>query len=222
MGLRKTIGMVKLWSLIWVYMFFWAGSMAQNEKRPANKHTIYVSSISWHTGVVVPAYALPDSLWAEDPDYKSSTYLEIGWGDADFYTHEGFNLWYAFKAVFWPTSSVLHLNPIDRKVENYYTNTDVVRIELNGEQFEALCLFLVNQFERDKNGKIIPAAEGIYPSSQFYKGSKSYYFPNNSNVWAARALKRAGLPIGPLWHQTTGSVLNKAEEFGELVVQKDK
>ncbi|WP_198675293.1 DUF2459 domain-containing protein [Pleomorphovibrio marinus] len=110
--------MVKLGSLIWVYKFFWAGSMAQNEKRPADNHTIYVSSINWHTGIVVPAYALPDSLWAEYPEYKSYTYLEIGWGDADFYTHEGFNLLYAFKTVFWPTSSVLHLNPIDRKVES--------------------------------------------------------------------------------------------------------
>ncbi len=210
--------MVKSSCSLIVFLLFWADSMAQT---PTENHIIYVSSISWHTGIVVPAYALPDSLWEESPDFGSSTYLEIGWGDKDFYTHDRFNLWYAFKAVFWPTSSVLHINPINRQIEKYYSNTNVAKIVLSGEQFDALCQFLVDEFEQDKSGKIIPVTEGFYPRSHFYKGSKTYYFPNNSNVWAARALKKAGFSIGPLWHQTTGSVLNKAEQFGELVVEKD-
>jgi len=184
-------------------------------------HIIYVSSISWHTGIVIPVYALPDSLWKEGHNFGENTYLEIGWGDTDFFTHKGFNLWFAFKAVFWPTSSAIHINPIRRQVEAYYTDTNVVKLELNGEQLERLIHFLVKEFELDGNGKIIPVADGFYPDSHFYKGSSSYYFPNNSNVWAARAIKSAGFTIRPIWLQTTGSVINKVAEFGALVVKKN-
>lgn len=213
--------MSKILSFFCVYLFLSFAPPEIAGQEPENKHVIYVSSISWHTGIVVPAYSLPDSLWREGHSYADAAYLEIGWGDADFFPHDGFNLWYALKSVFWPTASVMHINPIHRQVEEYYSNTDVVRIEVNDAQLRRLVLFLVEEFELDENGKIIPAAEGKRPDSYFYKGSSSYYFPKNSNVWAARALKRAGFSIRPIWYQTTGSVLNKAEEFGELVVKED-
>jgi hypothetical protein len=116
---------------------------------------------------------------------------------------------------------LLPYNPIPRRAEDYYFNTDVVSIELNDEQLRGLILYLVGEFELDETGKIIPVSEGLYPDSYFFKGSSSYYFPNNSNVWAARAIKEAGFSICPLWHLTTGCVLNKAENFGKLVVVEE-
>src|SRR5690554_2778052 len=107
--------MVKLLGFFCIYMFFAACQMVHAQVEPENKHIIYLSSIGWHTGIVVPAYTLPDSLWGEKLPYADNFYLEIGWGDEDFFTHPGFNLWYAIKAVFWPTSSVLHIRPIGRK-----------------------------------------------------------------------------------------------------------
>jgi uncharacterized protein (TIGR02117 family) len=210
----------------WINQFFLMSflllSLQANGKQADKKtQSIYVSSISWHTGIVVPASGLPDSIWPEGHRYEDAAYLEIGWGEVDFYPSEGFNLWYALKSVFWPTSSVLHVNPIYRSVEEFYTNTDVVKIELTEEQLRAICRYLMEEFERDEKGKIIPAAEGIYPTSQFYRGSSSYYFPKNSNVWAARAIQRAGFSLRPIWLQTTGCVLKKVENFGELVVEKD-
>jgi uncharacterized protein (TIGR02117 family) len=209
--------MTKLLSFYWILLL--QGTPDHFQQESNDVHAIYVSSISWHTGIIIPAYALPDSLWHEGHNYSNAPYLEIGWGDKDFFTHPGFNLWYAFKAVFWPTSSAIHINPIHRKVEGFYYNTDVVKIELNDDQLYQLCLYLVGEFKLDKNQKVIPVAEGFYQGSHFYKGSSSYYFPNNSNVWVARAVKRAGFPIRPIWHQTTGSVLKKVAEFGELVVE---
>lgn len=211
--------MTKLLSLFWIILLPDPHNHLQEDIN--DLHVIYVSSISWHTGIVIPGYALPDSLWQEGKDYSKAPYLEIGWGDKDFFTHPGFNLWYAFKAVFWPTSSALHINPIHRKVEDFYYKTDLVKIELNDDQLYQLCLFLVGEFKLDENHKIIPVAGGFYQDSNFYKGRSSYYFPNNSNVWAARSVKRAGFPIRPIWHQTTGSVLKKVAEFGELVVEGD-
>lgn len=212
--------MVKLLGLLCAILLLFAAQPGYSQEGSGD-HIIYVSSISWHTGIVIPLYALPDSLWKEGPNHTENTYLEIGWGDKDFFTHEGFNFWYAFKAIFWPTSSALHVKPIYRQIEAYYTDTNVVKIKMNDEQLQRLSLYLMEEFELDEDGKIIPAADGFYPDSRFYKGSSSYYFPNNSNVWVARAIKRAGFTIRPIWYQTTGRVLNKVEEFGTLVVEKD-
>lgn len=212
--------MAKLLIFVWLHLLFLSGPPAHAQENSENQHTIYVSSISWHTGIVVPGYSLPDTLWREGHFYGDKPFLEFGWGDADYFTHPGFHLWYAVKAVFWPTSSAMHINPIHQPVEEYYVNTDVVRIELNDEQLRRLVLYLVEEFELDENRKIIPVADGIYPDSYFYKGSSSYYFPKNSNVWAARAIQRAGFSISPIWHQTTGCVLKKVENFGKLAVEK--
>ena len=205
-------------ALLFAVLIFLGPIAIQGQEK--DKHVIYVSSISWHTGIVVPGNSLPDSLWREGHDYSEVPYLEIGWGDKDYFTNRGFNLWYALKAVFWPTSSALHVNPIHQAVEDYYFDTNVVRIEINDQQLEQLVRYLVAEFEQDENGQIIPAADGFYAQSHFYEGSSSYYFPNNSNVWVARAIKRAGFDISPIWYQTTGWVLNKMEDFGELVVER--
>lgn len=204
-----------------LYILLFTASLGIAQQQSGEPHTIYVSSISWHTGIVVPAYSMPDSLWPEGHHYPQDSYLEIGWGEADYFPNEGFNLWYALKSAFWPTSSVLHVNPIGVHVENYYTATDVVRIEVNEAQLNQLIYYLIEEFELDGEGMAIPSEPGLQVDSYFYEGSSSYYFPNNSNVWAARALKRAGFSISPIWYQTTGWVLNKAEDFGRLVVEDD-
>jgi len=33
-----------------------------NEPEVEEKHTIYVARISWHTGIIVPGYSIPDSI----------------------------------------------------------------------------------------------------------------------------------------------------------------
>ena len=197
-------------------ILIFVSGMAQ-ERLGEQQHSIYVSKLGWHTGVVVPAYALPDSLWGEDNSFADTTFLEIGWGDADFFPSDRFNVWYALKAMFFPTPSVMHVNPIHRPVEEYYYDTEAVRINMNDEQLEGLVQFLIEEFELDQEGRAIPDADGFYAESQFYKSSSYYYFPNNSNVWAARAIRRAGFSLRPIWYQTTGWVLNKMEDFGERI-----
>jgi uncharacterized protein (TIGR02117 family) len=204
-----------------LFLLLFTTPLAMGQPQAPHGHTIYVSSISWHTGIVVPAYSMPDSLWPEEHYYPENSYLEIGWGEADYFPNEGFNLWYALKSAFWPTSSVLHVNPIRQKIESYYTATDVVRININEQQLHQLIHYLIEEFELDEDGRAIPAEEGLYTDSYFYEGNSSYYFPNNSNVWAARALKRAGFSLSPIWYQTTGWVLNRAQNFGKLVVEED-
>ncbi len=185
------------------------------------EHVIYVASISWHTGLIVPSYSLPDSIWPENHDYSGADYLEIGWGDRDFYQHPGFNLWFAFKAVFWPTRTTLHVLPLeDKYLADNYQSTKLVQLDVSDKELEGLSEFLMSHFELNEQGKLIPDEEGIYYNSQFFAGGSTYFFPKNSNVWAATALKRAGFRYIPVLYQTTGMVVNRASRFGETVIDK--
>lgn len=200
--------------------FLFPGFLLNPQPEIPQKETIYVASISWHTGVVVPGYCLPDSIWPEGHDYSQEAYLEIGWGDRDFYQDLGFNFWYGVKAALWPTPSVIHVNPLPENVGNYYYNTEAVQLEVDRKELQTLTRFLLKHFDFNEEGKLIPLQSGIYNDSQFFAGRTSYYFPKNSNVWAAQALKRAGLPNIPILLQTTGMVINKADNHGERVGKK--
>jgi hypothetical protein len=181
-------------------------------------HTIYVAKISWHTGLIVPTYTLPDSIWPAQFDISEYEYLEIGWGDRDYYQHPKFNIWYAFKALFWPTSTAIHILPLlERHIQPTYGSTKLVRLDINDSELDSLTRFLLSQFKLNENGKIIPLAQGFYQTSQFFAGSTKYFFPKNSNVWAAMALKRAGFKYTPIFFQTTGMVVNRADNYGEIV-----
>jgi len=100
-------------------------------------------------------------------------------------------------------------------VENYYYNTEVVRLQVTRKEFDALTKYLLKHFDFNEEGKLIPLQPGIYHDSQFFAGRTSYYFPKNSNVWAAQALKRTGFRNTPIFLQTTGMVINKADNYGE-------
>ena len=118
----------------------------------------------------------------------------------------------------WPTPAVIQIKPIPQQVENHYTNTGVAKLEVNDEQLQNLITYIVEELELDENGKVIPTAEDS--GYRFYKSSSTYYFPKNSNVWAARALKRAGFSLRPFLYQTTGQVVKKSGKMGEMIMEE--
>ncbi len=182
------------------------------------KHTIYVANISWHTAIIVPAKILPDSIWPAGHDYSQFNYLEIGWGDRDFYQDEGFNPLNAIKALFISTPTTLHVFPLE-SIENTYFNHYVVSLAINEKELEQLASFLLSHFQFNQDEKVIPLNNGLYYNSQFFAGSSQYHFPFNSNVWVARALKEAGFNLCPLRYQTTEWLIKKSIKWGEVVVQ---
>jgi len=118
------------------------------------RHTIYVASISWHTGIIVPGYSIPDSLWPIKHNFSKFDYLEIGWGDRDFYQHPKINLWYIIKATLWPTPTALHVVPLkEENIEINYIDTKVVKLKITQKELNNLSHFLVSQFELNEQGK---------------------------------------------------------------------
>ncbi|HZM35285.1 MAG TPA: DUF2459 domain-containing protein [Burkholderiales bacterium] len=59
-----------------------------------------------------------------------AAYVEIGWGDRDYYPAEGFNLWYAIKAIAWPSASVLHVTGFDEPPARRFPASEVIELRL--------------------------------------------------------------------------------------------
>ncbi|WP_277481173.1 DUF2459 domain-containing protein [Catalinimonas alkaloidigena] len=186
----------------------------------AQDQQIYVVSQGWHSGLVVPSSCIADSLWPEKHDYSEYEHIQIGWGDKDFYQNPGFSIWYGAKAVLWPTKSALQVLGLHQLSNLQYYANETVLLQASQAQYTSLCKFLLTQFQQNDSARFIPLKEGLYQNSHFFLGEQSYYFPKNSNVWTASALKHAGFDLTPIWYQSQRSLLKRMKKEGKLVYSK--
>ena len=94
------------------------------------------------------------------------------------------------------------------KVEEYFSNSEVVKLCLSEAEFSALIGFISRSFFRDKSGNLLELQKGIYGDSQFYSGVGDFYLMNTCNRWTAKGLKSIGMDISPKLKLTAGSVMN--------------
>ena len=181
------------------------------------RKSVYVVSHGWHTGLVVRRETVPEGIWPERSDFVDSEYVEVGWGDRDFYQAREATSGVALKAVFWSTSSVLHVVGFNDPVERAFPGSDIVEIKLPDRGFEKLSTFIQDAYARDESGRAIPLGPGQYGNSRFYLATERYYLLKTCNTWTARALRSAGCPIMPLYAVTAGSVMSQARKCAEAI-----
>lgn len=175
---------------------------------------VYIINNGWHASFVVKRQDIPIEVWPESNDFPEATYLEVGWGDKDYYMTPGFNLWYAFKALFWPTASVLHIVGFSDPIGVFFPESEIIEIPLSFSGFERLCDTIHDSYAKDENGRPVPVGPGLYGNSLFYLSREKYHLFKTSNVWTARALRSAGVPVRPLFSITAGGAARQARRFG--------
>ena len=161
-----------------------------------SKYTIYLVKYRWHTGIVFNKKSIDTVIWPEANDFKNYKFLDIGWGDRDFYIHNGFDPGLAVKALFYPTPSVLRIEGLDFAVEDYIKFSDAAfKIKLDSTGFKNLLSFIHNTYKHTQKGKqeiISVRANGMI---KYYKAKGEYSIFNTCNTWVAKGLNRAGLKI---------------------------
>ncbi|MBI2562067.1 MAG: DUF2459 domain-containing protein, partial [candidate division NC10 bacterium] len=185
---------------------------------PERTKTVWVVDHGWHTGLVVRRADIPEAIWPEHRDVPGSTFLEVAWGNRDFYIAEHPTLAMALKAAFVPTESVLHVAGFSQPPAEYFPAADeilVLDVSLRG--FEELVRFVHEEYARDAEGRVIKLAPGQYPGSTFYLARGTYHLLNTCNTWVARALRAAGLPTTPAYAITAGNVMFQLRPLGRVV-----
>jgi uncharacterized protein (TIGR02117 family) len=177
--------------------------------------TIHVVSHGWHTGLVIRRSDIPGGLWPESADFPDAQYLEVGWGDRDFYQAPGIDLWLAIKAALWPTPSVLHVVGFSGSIVEYFARSDIVELRLSPRSLKRLITLIHDSHERRDSGRAAAIGPGLYGNSRFYPSRERFHLFNTCNLWTSRALQAAGFPVGGLGSLTASGVLRQARELGE-------
>jgi uncharacterized protein (TIGR02117 family) len=171
--------------------------------------TIAVLDHGWHTAIVVRRADVDRALWPAVDDFPASTFVEVAWGDRDFYMATPASAWLAIKAAFLGDGSVLHVVGFDEPVAATFAGREVVELRVARRGFDAMTRFVAAEYQRDAEGRPRRLQRGLYGTSWFYAARSRYHLFNTCNTWVARALREAGLPVSPAGTITAGGLVRQ-------------
>lgn len=177
---------------------------------------VYIISHGWHAGIAIESEYVREYL-PQHEEMPEARYLKFGWGDGRYYPDPDPGFRTLLSAALLPTRSVIQVVGVDIPLDRYFSASTIVKIKITEEGAKELALFVNDRFRKTDEGDIQKAADGIYLNSAFFEATGRYYLPKTSNVWTARALRKTGYPITPLYSFTSGNVVRQARKDGEVV-----
>ena len=177
----------------------------------------YIVSHGWHTGVVLRRADIPASFWPESRDFPSAEYLEVGWGERDFYQTPDAGSGLALQAVLWPNASVLQVVGFSEPLTKTFPESEIVELALSPAGLEGLIRYIDHSYARDGARRVASLGRSLYGEGRFYPARGKFYLFNTCNAWTAGALQAAGYPLSPTLALTAESVMAPARRFGTVV-----
>ena len=172
-------------------------SCAPESKSGESRATIYINSLGWHTGIVVSHVQAEEALGDVIPELHTYNWVEIGWGDRDFYMASNYTYWAAFRASFFSTASVLHVAAFSEKPEIFFDRYQLFRITIPEKKLTELFSYIREHLALSADGQSTRLGNSLYGKGSFYAGLGSFSRSNTCNSWTAAALVRAGCNIDP-------------------------
>jgi uncharacterized protein (TIGR02117 family) len=177
---------------------------------------IYLVAHAKHSGIAVRRADLPAGLWPERRDFPQADYLEVGWGDRDYYYGRNQGFTDKLRAVFAPNNpSVIHVVGVRGTLTRNFPASEIIEVTLSREGFERLIRYIHDAFDRAGIAVVAPLGPGLYGDSRFYPGRETFNLLRTCNVWTARGLRTAGLPIED--SITLGGLLSQAHDIGKVI-----
>ena len=176
-------------------------------------HRIFVLGHGFHTGLAVDAREVPEAAWPARRDFPDADYLELGWGDREYYPREHPGVWLALRALFTPTSSTLRVLPVAGPLRPFFRDREIIELQVSQAGFERIVEFVRQTHELDADGRAIAIRSELNDGSRFYASPRTFHAFENCNVWVARALEAAGLPVDPDSAITAGMLLRQARRL---------
>ena len=173
---------------------------------------VWLVSHGWHVGIAVARADVSRAVWPESAEVGGRRYIEVGWGDAEYYPASETSVGMGLRAALGSESSVLHVAAFDPAPADFFAGSPVVPVTLSARGFEALTRFIASHYVRDAAGRPVVVAPGRYGEARFYRATGRYRVFDNSNTWAAKALKAAGCPVDE-GTMTAGGVVRQVREL---------
>lgn len=162
-------------------------------------NTIFIVHNSWHAAIVLAKSDLADTAMPELADFPSAEFIELSWGDRDYFPNPSAGVFTAIKAALWSGGSVIHLVGVNDSVARFYPGATIVELRLSPPTYRRLVEYLDETFLRDGSPPRAHATAGLFPHSRFYPARRKFSLLRTCNTWVAEALEQAGLPITAQW-----------------------
>jgi uncharacterized protein (TIGR02117 family) len=170
---------------------------------------IYFVQHDWHSGL---AWAQQDTERFGAEEWKDAPYVEVGWGDRQFYFAGDTSILSMLRAAFIPSDSVMHVASFAEPPEQVF-KFSILPIDLSDVGFQNLLIYVKQTFAVNEQGDRLAAiGKGQYGVSNFYTAVPRYFSAFNCNTWAAEALRQAGVSVCP-----NRALL--AKQLGEQLIQ---
>lgn len=157
--------------------------------------TVYVDSLGWHTGLVLAREDAVAALGELIPEFHRFPWVEIGWGDRDFYMASGYSYLAGFRALFFSRGSAVHAAGFSESPERFFDRYQLVRLEIDRTKLGALLGYIREHLELDPCGASTRLGTSLYGQGSFYSGRGQFSITHTCNSWTAGALIAAGCPI---------------------------
>lgn len=161
---------------------------------PSGKTLLYLVRERWHTGILLPR-AVAERCLPEVRHLPFSPWVDIGWGEADFYQTPGFNVQLAVKAIVRHNRSVLRLAAVPADLQGFYSDGWLLPLCLDSLALQRLCMFLFHSALRDSLGGALLSSVQASGWVRFYHARGTYWGLQTCNTWVAQALQSAGFCI---------------------------
>lgn len=167
---------------------------------------VYLISNDIHTDIAVPVRnsVFDWETFLNKDDFKSrpTEWIEIGWGDRQFYfempTWDKFTLKLAADALFWPDPAIMHVTYLDSHPSTY---SSAQKVEISFKTYQKIVETFKNRFDQKEGRPILIPGKGYDETDNFYEAQGSYSIIRTCNAWTSEILAEAGLPR-PMWGPT--------------------
>jgi uncharacterized protein (TIGR02117 family) len=174
--------------------------------------SVFVIGHAYHTGLVLRARDLPDT-WPAREDFASAEFLELGWGARDYYPLDDPGVWRALRVLFTRSASTIYLVPIARPPVRAMPDAEVIELRLPDESFARLLEYVGRSYTLDSSGRPVTVPAGPRQAGRFYESPLVFNMFSSCNVWVARTLEAAGLPVDPASAMTAGMLLRQVRRL---------
>jgi len=186
-------------------------------------HNVYLIKSQWHTGLIFKVDEISLKNIEALKLFKNMKYVDIGWGDKDFYqSPKDFDLYLAFKALFIPTESVIRIEGYNYEIEDIVSYSDFcIKFQLKEKNLTRLLKFIDSSFSRNSQNKLIVSMKKVGGRIIFFKSKYSYHIFETCNKWVAKGLAEAGYDVSPTWIITAENLFEEVKKYGKLIKWKN-
>ncbi len=174
-------------------------------------HKIFLINLGWHTGLLLQSKEVSEKLKSSLEEFREYPFVEIGWGDRDFYRSSGYSVWQGFKALFFSSGAVLHVAGFVN-LQGVIAGNEVVELEITDDGFKKLENYILQSLVLDSQNGASPCGPSLYGSGHFYEAKGEFGIGYTCNSWVSEALVQAGCGISNK-HKRSSGLLDEVREL---------